>query len=59
MSHPEDPVPTLNWTFFEYLPIASGILTQLRHYRRAESNLLADEKGSQQGDPGSCLFIHL
>ena len=48
--------------------IAPGILTQPRRYKRAESNLLADEKGSQQGDPGSSscivnsytsIFIHV
>ena len=43
----------------ENQPIASGILTQSSSYKRAESNLLADEKGIQQGDPCSCLVIHL
>ena len=44
----------------ENQPIGSGILTHLSRNIRAESNLLADEKGSlQQGDPGSCLVIHL
>ena len=46
----EDPVPTFN---FKYQRIASGILTQQSHYKRAESNLLAVEKGPQQGEPGS------
>ena len=53
----KDPVPTFNWVF-ENQPKASGILTQPSRYKRAESNLLADEKGPQQGDPGSCLVIH-
>ena len=39
-----DPVPTFNWVF-KNQPIASGILTQLSRYKRADSNLLADEKG--------------
>ena len=52
----KDPVPT--WVF-ENQPIESGIITQLSRYNRAETNLLADEKGPQQGDPGSCLFINL
>ena len=40
-----DPVPT--W-FFEYQKIASQILAQLSRYKRAESNLLAGEKGPQE-----------
>ena len=44
---------------FENQPIASGILTQPKRYKRAESKLLADKKGPQQKDPGSCLVIHL
>ena len=52
----EDPVPTFNWVF-ENQPIASKILTQPSRYKRAESKLLSDEKGLQQGDPGSCLVI--
>ena len=51
-------MPTFN-RVFEKQPIASGILTQLSRYKRAESNLLSDEKGPHQGDPGSCLVIHL
>ena len=51
-------MPTFNGVFGNQ-PIASGILTQSNRYKRAESNLLADEKGLQQGDPGSCLVIHL
>ena len=51
-------MPTFNCIFENQL-IASGILTQLCRYKRAESNLLSDEKGPQQGDPGSCLVIHL
>ena len=43
----------------ENQPVESGIITQLSYYKRAESNLLADEKGPQHGDPGSCLDIHL
>ena len=39
-------VPTFHW-FFEYQPIASVILTQPSRYKRAESNLQADEKGPQ------------
>ena len=35
------------------------MMTQLSHYKRAERNLLTDEKGPQQGNPGSCLVIHL
>ena len=58
MSPPDDPVPTFNLVF-ENQPIESGILTQQSRYKRAESKLLADEKGPQQGDPGSCLVIHL
>ena len=34
-------MPSLN---YEYQPIASEILTQLSRYKRAEGNLLADEK---------------
>ena len=42
-----DPLPTFNWVF-EYQPIASGILTQPSSlYKRAETNLLSDEKGPQ------------
>ena len=44
---------------FENQPIVLGILTQPSRYKRADSNLLADKKGLQQGDPGSCLVIHL
>ena len=54
---PEDPVPTFN-LFLENQLIASGILTQPSRYKRAKSNLLADEKGPEQRDPGSCLVIH-
>ena len=45
----------------QYQPIASGISTQSSRYKYkgAESNLLADEKGPQQGGPGGCLDIHL
>ena len=45
-------------TFNSNQPKTSGKLTQLS-YKRAESNLLADEKGPRQGDPGRCLVIHL
>ena len=51
-------MPTFNWTF-ENQHIESEILAQLNRYKRAEINLLADEKGPQQEDPGSCLVIHL
>ena len=43
----------------ENKPIASGLLTQPSRCKRAESNLLADETGPQQEDPGSCQVIHL
>ena len=46
MSLPEDPVPTSIW-IFENQPITSGILTQPSRNKRAESNLLADEKDPQ------------
>ena len=46
-------------TFNENQPKASGKLTQPYRYKRTESNLLADEKGPQQGDPGSFLIMHL
>ena len=49
---------TFNWVF-ENQPTASGILTQPRRCKREESNFLADEKGTKQGDPDSCLVIHL
>ena len=39
---------TFNWVL-ENQPMASGILTQSSHYKRTESKLLADQKGSQQG----------
>ena len=41
-----DPVPTFNW-IFEYKSMAVNISTQHSRYERAESNLLADEKGSK------------
>ena len=50
-------VKTFNWVFLN-LRITSEILTLPRSYTRAESNLLADEKGPQQKDPGSFLVIH-
>ncbi len=40
-------------------PIVSGILKQPSRYKTAESNFLADDKGSQLVDHGSCLVIHL
>ena len=49
---------TFNWVF-ENQPIVSRILTQPSRHKSADFNLLADEKGLQQGDPGSCLVIHL
>ena len=30
---------------------------QPSRYKRAESNIQADEEGPQQGDPGSCLVV--
>ena len=36
-------MPTFKWVF-EYQPIESEILTQPCRYKRAENNLLADEK---------------
>ena len=44
---------------FKNQPIASGISTQPSLYKRAGINMLADEKGPQQGGPGSCLVLHL
>ena len=43
----------------EYQQIASGIISQPSRYKRAESHLLADEIGTQQGDLRRCLVIHL
>ena len=45
----------------QYQPIASGISTQSSRYKYkgAESNLLADEKGPQQGDPSGCLVMSI
>ena len=46
-----DPVSTFSWVF-EYQTIETEILTQFIRYRRAEINLLVDEKvrhGSWQG----------
>ena len=43
---------TYNWVF-ENQRIALGILKKPSRYKRAESNLLADEKGPYQRDPGS------
>ena len=54
----KDFVLTFNW-FFENQPIALKILTQPSHYKRVESNLLADEKSPKQRDPDCCLVIHL
>ena len=51
-------MPTFNWVF-ESKPIPSGILTQQNRYKRAESNMLADEKGLKQGYIGSCQVVHL
>ena len=57
--HSVDPVPTFNLVF-ENQQLASGILTQPSRYKRAENNLLADEKGPQQRDPGSfLLYIYI
>ena len=39
------PPPTFNWVC-ENQPIASGILTQPSNLKRAESKLLAEEKGA-------------
>ena len=54
----KEPMLTSTWVFENQL-IASGILTQPSRYKRAESNLLTDEKGPQPGDPGSYLVNHL
>ena len=51
-------MPTFIWVF-ENQRKATGILTQQSRYKRAEINLLADEKGLQQGDQGSCLVNQL
>ena len=56
--HPED-MFRLSIGSFKNQPIASGILTQPKRYKRAESKLPADKKGPQQKGPGSCLVIHL
>ena len=57
--HSVDPVSTFNF-LFKKQQIPSGILTQPSRYKRAETNLLADEKGSQQRDPGSfLLYIYI
>ena len=50
-------MPTFKWVCDQL--IASETLTQLSRCKRAESNLLADQKCPQRGDPGSCLMIHL
>ena len=49
---------TFNWVF-EYQPIASETLTQPSCYNRAENNLLADEKGPHDQEPGRCLVYTL
>ena len=54
----KDPIPTFNLVF-ENQPIAWGILTQPSRYKKSRKHLLADEKGPQQRDPGSCLVIYL
>ena len=51
-------MPTFDCVY-ENQPIAFRILTQPSGYNRAESNLLADEKGSQQGDPCSYVVVWL
>ena len=50
-------MPTFNWVL-ESQPIVSEILKQPSRYKRVESNLLADNNGPQQEDPGSCLVIY-
>ena len=45
-----------NWVF-QIQPIALGIIPQPSRYKKVESNLLADEKVLQQGDPGSCSWL--
>ncbi len=52
------PVPTFNWGL-EYQPIESYILTQPSRSKRAESNLLADEKGPQDRGQVVVWVIHL
>ena len=44
---------------FECQPIALGILTQPNRYKRAESNLLADEKGLNNSLCYTSIFIDL
>ena len=50
-----DPVPIFNWVF-EYQLIE---LVIFNHYKRAESNLLADEKGLQHCTKVVVWVIHL
>ena len=44
---------------FDNQPMASEILQEPSRHKRTENNLLADEKGPQDGDPCSCQIIHL
>ena len=57
-SRGRDIVSTFNYVF-EYQPIASEILTQPSRYKRAESNLLADEKGPQDRGQVAAFVKHL
>ena len=50
--HSKEPVPTFNWVV-ENQPIAHS---QVAKKSRKQ---FADEKGPQQGDPGSCLVMRL
>ena len=43
-----EPVPTSDWVF-KYQPKASNTLTQPSLYKKAEKNLLEDEKGPKHG----------
>ena len=52
------PGPTFNWVL-EYQPKTSKILKQPSHYRRSESNLLADAKRSQHFGHLADWVIHL
>ena len=51
-------MPTFNRDFKD-IPIALGILAKSSSYKRPESNFIADKKGPQHGDPGSCLSMFI
>ncbi len=56
--NPVDAMPTSNW-FFECQPMALEILTQQSRCKKAESNLLSDEKGLQHWFQVVVWIIHL